>query len=47
MGDEGTEMRRKCRIVLRLKTRVKSRLGAAREGRTGKGGRLLMRPKRT
>ena len=47
LGDKGTEMRRKCRTILRLKTRVKSRTVAAREGRSGKGGRLLMRSKRT
>ena len=34
LGDKGTEVRRKCRNILRLETRVKSRTGAAREGRT-------------
>jgi hypothetical protein len=47
LGDKGTDMRRKCRNILRLKTRVKSRTVAAREGRSVKGGRLLMRSKRT
>jgi hypothetical protein len=47
LGDKGTDMRRKCRNILRLKTRVKSRCVGAGDGPSTKGGRLLMRSKRT